>query len=224
MAATAGFGFSLVAAPPLLLLYDPVQVTAMLLILALATRWMLLTDTWRTTNARTICAMLPTAWLGIGIGILVVRTVDPRLHQAAGEPGGHRGRASADAWLAPEACPCPGGGAIGGIAERHPFADDWHGWHAGGLSAEQPGLRDRGVPLDHHGLLLPDHSGLDSGAGATGIAGPGRFPALAGGGAPGGDRHHDRAAAGAPFVRRAVSIDRLWHCCWCPGWWARPRR
>ncbi len=77
VAATAGFGFSLVAAPPLLLLYEPAQVTAMLLILALATRWMLLTDTWRTVNARTIGAMLPTAWLGIGIGILIVRTVDP---------------------------------------------------------------------------------------------------------------------------------------------------
>ncbi len=77
VSATAGFGFSLVAAPPLLLLYEPVQVTAMLLILTLATRWMLLTDTWRTTNARTIGAMLPTAWLGIGIGVLIVRTVDP---------------------------------------------------------------------------------------------------------------------------------------------------
>src|SRR5215207_7650434 len=77
VAATAGFGFSLVAAAPLLLMYEPVQVTAMLLILAIATRWMLLTDTWRTTNVRTIGAMLPTAWLGIAIGILVVRTVDP---------------------------------------------------------------------------------------------------------------------------------------------------
>lgn len=77
VAATAGFGFSLVAAPPLLLLYEPVQVTAMLLILALATRWMLLTDTWRTTNTRTIGAMLPAAWVGIGIGILIVRAVDP---------------------------------------------------------------------------------------------------------------------------------------------------
>ena len=77
VAATAGFGFSLVAAPPLLLLYEPVQVTAMLLILTLATRWMLLIDTWRTANARTIGAMLPTAWLGIGIGILIVQAVDP---------------------------------------------------------------------------------------------------------------------------------------------------
>jgi len=77
VAATAGFGFSLVAAPPLLLLYEPVQVTAMLLILALATRWMLLTDTWQTTNLRTIGAMLPAAWLGIGIGILIVRAVEP---------------------------------------------------------------------------------------------------------------------------------------------------
>ncbi|TXG78406.1 MAG: sulfite exporter TauE/SafE family protein [Thermomicrobiales bacterium] len=77
VAATAGFGFSLVAAPPLLLLYEPVQVTAMLLILALATRWMLLTDTWHTTHVRTIGAMLPSAWLGIGIGILIVRAVDP---------------------------------------------------------------------------------------------------------------------------------------------------
>lgn len=77
VAATAGFGFSLVAAPPLLLMYEPVQVTAMLLILALATRWMLLLDTWRSVNVRTVGAMLPSALLGIGIGILIVRSVDP---------------------------------------------------------------------------------------------------------------------------------------------------
>lgn len=77
VAATAGFGFSLVAAPPLLLMYEPVQVTAMLLIVALATRWLLLIDTWRTTNTRTIAAMLPAAWIGIAIGITIVRTVDP---------------------------------------------------------------------------------------------------------------------------------------------------
>jgi len=77
VAATAGFGFSLVAAPPLLLLYEPVQVTAMLLILALATRWMLLTDTWQTTNLRTFASMLPADRLGIGIGILIVRAVEP---------------------------------------------------------------------------------------------------------------------------------------------------
>lgn len=77
VAATAGFGFSLVAAPPLLLMYEPVQVTAMLLIIALATRWMLLLDTWRSARTRTIAAMLPTAWIGIGFGILIVRTVDP---------------------------------------------------------------------------------------------------------------------------------------------------
>ena len=69
VAATAGFGFSLVAAPPLLLMYEPVQVTAMLLIITMATRWMLLLDTWRSTKVRAIGAMLPTAWLGIGMGI-----------------------------------------------------------------------------------------------------------------------------------------------------------
>ena len=77
VAATAGFGFSLVAAPPLLLMYEPVQVTAMLLIVTMATRWLLLTDTWRSTQTRVIAAMLPTAWLGIGFGILIVRVVDP---------------------------------------------------------------------------------------------------------------------------------------------------
>lgn len=76
VAAVAGFGFSLVAAPPLLLMYEPVQVTAMLLIVTIATRWMLLVDTWRSTRVRTIGAMLPAAWLGIGIGILIVRRVE----------------------------------------------------------------------------------------------------------------------------------------------------
>ncbi len=77
VAATAGFGFSLVAAPPLLLMYEPAQVTAMLLITTIATRWLLLTDTWHSTNTRTIAAMLPTAWLGIGLGIVIVRVVEP---------------------------------------------------------------------------------------------------------------------------------------------------
>lgn len=77
VAATAGFGFSLVAAPPLLLMYDPVQVTAMLLIVAMATRWMLLLDTWRMTRVRTIGSMLPAAWVGIALGVVIVRTVDP---------------------------------------------------------------------------------------------------------------------------------------------------
>lgn len=77
VAATAGFGFSLVAAPPLLLMYEPVQVTAMLLIITMATRWMLLVDTWRTARVRTIGTMLPAAWLGIGIGILILRAVEP---------------------------------------------------------------------------------------------------------------------------------------------------
>jgi uncharacterized membrane protein YfcA len=77
VAATAGFGFSLVAAPPLLLMYEPVQVTAMLLIITMATRWMLLLDTWRSAKVRTIGAMLPAAWLGIGIGILIVHAVQP---------------------------------------------------------------------------------------------------------------------------------------------------
>ncbi len=77
VAATAGFGFSLVAAPPLLLMYSPVQVTAMLLITTIITRWLLLIDTWRSTRTRTIAAMLPAAWLGIGGGILIVRAVEP---------------------------------------------------------------------------------------------------------------------------------------------------
>lgn len=77
VAATAGFGFSLVAAPPLLLMYEPVHVTAMLLIVTMATRWLLLLDTWRSTHTRTVAAMLPTAWLGIALGIVIVRAVDP---------------------------------------------------------------------------------------------------------------------------------------------------
>ncbi|MCO5222293.1 MAG: sulfite exporter TauE/SafE family protein, partial [Thermomicrobiales bacterium] len=77
VAAVAGFGFSLVAAPPLLLMYAPAEVTALLLIVAFVTRWMLLLDTWRTTHTRTVAAMLPAAYVGIGAGIVIVRTVDP---------------------------------------------------------------------------------------------------------------------------------------------------
>jgi uncharacterized protein len=79
IAAVAGFGFSLVVVPPLLLLYDPPTVTAMVLVMTIATRWVVLLEIWRETRWRTVGEMLPTALIGLAAGALIVTEVDAAL-------------------------------------------------------------------------------------------------------------------------------------------------
>jgi uncharacterized membrane protein YfcA len=73
----AGFGFGLVTVPLLLLLYPPATVTTVGSSLALASGWIVLLSTWRTVQVRTLGALIPGATIGVFLGTIVLRTVEP---------------------------------------------------------------------------------------------------------------------------------------------------
>ncbi len=73
----AGFGFALIAVPPLLLLFAPATVVAVTKVLNLSTSWVILAGEWEHLQRRTIAWLLPPAMLGLGAGYLVLRSVDP---------------------------------------------------------------------------------------------------------------------------------------------------
>jgi len=72
----AGFGFALAVVPPLLVIYDAPTVTAVAISLTLVTGWVVLLDSWRHIERRTVASLLPGAIIGLGAGVILVRTVD----------------------------------------------------------------------------------------------------------------------------------------------------
>jgi uncharacterized protein len=72
----AGFGFALAVVPPLLVLYEAPTVTAVAISLTLVTGWVVLLDSWRHIERRTVMSLLPGAIIGLGAGVVLVRTVD----------------------------------------------------------------------------------------------------------------------------------------------------
>jgi uncharacterized membrane protein YfcA len=73
----AGFGFGLVTVPLMLMLYPPATVTSIGSSLALASGWIVLMSTWRTVQVRTVGALMPGATIGVFLGTIVLRTVEP---------------------------------------------------------------------------------------------------------------------------------------------------
>lgn len=73
----AGFGFGLVTVPLFLMLYPPATVTTIGSTLALATGWVVLIGTWRTVQVRTIGALIPGATIGVVLGTVILRSVEP---------------------------------------------------------------------------------------------------------------------------------------------------
>ena len=73
----AGFGFGLVTVPLLLLLYPPATVTTVGSSLVLASGWIVLLSTWRTVQVRTLGALIPGATIGVFIGTVLLRALEP---------------------------------------------------------------------------------------------------------------------------------------------------
>jgi len=73
----AGFGFGLFTVPLLLMLYPPATVTAVGSSLSLLTGWIVLLSTWRTVQVRTLGALIPGATIGVFLGTVLLRTLDP---------------------------------------------------------------------------------------------------------------------------------------------------
>jgi hypothetical protein len=72
----SAFGFGLVSVPLLLLIYDPPTVTALAILLASVTRWVVLRNSWRQVSWRPVLLLLPTALAGTVIGSLMLRELD----------------------------------------------------------------------------------------------------------------------------------------------------
>jgi uncharacterized membrane protein YfcA len=73
----AGFGFGLVTVPLLLMLYPPATVTTVGSSLVLASGWIVLLGTWRTVQVRTVGALIPGATIGVFIGTVLLRALEP---------------------------------------------------------------------------------------------------------------------------------------------------
>lgn len=71
-----GFGFGLVTAPPLLMLYPPPVAVVLTKILTLTTSWVILLDARRDIAWRTVLALLPSALCGLAAGIAILRLAE----------------------------------------------------------------------------------------------------------------------------------------------------
>jgi uncharacterized membrane protein YfcA len=83
IAGLAGFGFSIVSVSPLLIFYPPATVIAINKILTLGTTWVILLDTWRLVSWSHLRRLLPGAVIGMGVGVLVLKAVEPQAIELA---------------------------------------------------------------------------------------------------------------------------------------------
>ncbi len=72
----AAFGFSLVIVPPLLLVFDPVTITTVVIVLTLVTRWLVLIDAWGSIRWSAVAVMAPTGFIGSFAGAWILSELD----------------------------------------------------------------------------------------------------------------------------------------------------
>lgn len=72
----AGFGLAIISIPPLLLLYEPATVVAVMKVLTLGTTWVIIVDAWRDISWRWIARLVPTALIGLFVGAWLLQVLD----------------------------------------------------------------------------------------------------------------------------------------------------
>jgi uncharacterized membrane protein YfcA len=78
-AGLAGFGFSIISVPMLLIFYDPSTVIALNKILTIGTTWVVLLDTWRYVSWVHLKRLVPFSIIGLVGGIVVLKMLDPQM-------------------------------------------------------------------------------------------------------------------------------------------------
>ena len=73
----AGFGLGIVAIPPLLLIYDPATVIAIMKVLTLSSTWIIVVHAWRDISWRRIVRIVPPAMAGLLVGGWLLEALDP---------------------------------------------------------------------------------------------------------------------------------------------------
>jgi uncharacterized protein len=72
-----GFGLALISTPLLLFVYDPRTVVVITAALSILINFAVVLDSWRDAQRRVVIALLPPAFVGIVMGVEVLRVVNP---------------------------------------------------------------------------------------------------------------------------------------------------
>jgi uncharacterized membrane protein YfcA len=72
-----GFGLALISTPLLLFVYDPRTVVVITAALSILINFAVVLDSWRDAQRRVVVALLPPAFVGIVMGVEVLRVVNP---------------------------------------------------------------------------------------------------------------------------------------------------
>ena len=72
-----GFGLALISTPLLLFVYDPRTVVVITAALSIFINFAVVWDSWRDAQRRVVVALLPPAFVGIVMGVEVLRVVNP---------------------------------------------------------------------------------------------------------------------------------------------------
>lgn len=75
-AGLAGFGFSIISVPTLLLLFDPATVITLNKVLTLGTIWVILIGAWGSISWRHLRRTVPFALIGLFVGVSLLRVLD----------------------------------------------------------------------------------------------------------------------------------------------------
>lgn len=76
IAGLAGFGFSIVSVPTLLLLFDPATVITLNKVLTLGTIWVILIGAWGDISWAYLRRIVPSAMAGLFVGVTLLRVLD----------------------------------------------------------------------------------------------------------------------------------------------------
>jgi uncharacterized membrane protein YfcA len=72
-----GFGLALISTPLLLFVYDPRTVVVITAALSIFINFAVVLDSWRDAQRRVVIALLPPAFVGIVMGVEILRAVNP---------------------------------------------------------------------------------------------------------------------------------------------------
>ena len=72
-----GFGLAVVAVPLLLIFFDPAEVVVLIALISLFTNTVIVLDSWREVEVRSVLALMPWAIVGLVLGTEILRSVNP---------------------------------------------------------------------------------------------------------------------------------------------------
>ncbi len=72
-----GFGLAVVGVPLLLIFFEPVEVVVLIALISVFTNAVIVQDSWREVETRSVLSLMPWAVLGLFLGTEILRSVNP---------------------------------------------------------------------------------------------------------------------------------------------------